>query len=153
MMSATPFGNNAVCQVGLIVKDIEKTARKYCEVFGVDMPPIIVTLSYAIAKTTYRGKPCDVTAKLAFFNFGHAQIELIEPDPQSSVWRDYLDEHDESAHHIAFMVEDTESTMKHLQARGIDVLQQGLYSDASGMRTYVDSAPVLGVMVELLQSF
>ena len=68
-------------------------------------------------------------------------------------WRACLDEHGESAHHIAFMVQDTEATMQHLRARGIDVLQQGLYSDASGMRTYVDRAPVLGVMVELLQSF
>jgi catechol 2,3-dioxygenase-like lactoylglutathione lyase family enzyme len=113
-MNEKPFGNNAVCQVGLIVKDIEKTARKYCEVFGVDMPPIIVTPGYTIAKTTYHGEPCDATAKLAFFNFGQVRIELIEPDPQSSVWRDYLDQNGESAHHIAFIVQDTEATMKHL---------------------------------------
>ena len=32
-------------------------------------------------------------------------------------------------------------------------LQQGLFVDGSGMYTYVDSAPQLGVMVELLENF
>jgi len=42
---------------------------------------------------------------------------------------------------------------KHLEQFGIGVSQQGLYSDASGMYTYVDSAPALGVMLELLENF
>jgi catechol 2,3-dioxygenase-like lactoylglutathione lyase family enzyme len=152
-MSHAPFGNNVVCQVGLIVNDIEAMARKYCEVFGVEMPPIIQTLGYEVTKTTYQGAACDATAKLAFFNMGQVQIELIEPDAQSSVWRDYLNEHGEGVHHIAFMVKDTDGTVKFLEDHGIGVLQQGLYSDASGMYTYVDSAPALGVMLELLQNF
>ena len=152
-MSDTPFGNNAVCQVGLIVNDIEAMARKYCEVFGVEMPPIIETQGYQISKTMYKGESCDATAKLAFFDMGQVQIELIEPDVQSSVWRDYLNEHGEGVHHIAFMVEDTNGTVKFLENHGIGVLQQGLYSDASGMYTYVDSALALGVMLERLQNF
>ena len=152
-MSETPFGNNVVCQVGLIVHDIEAMARKYCDVFGVEMPPIIQTLNYAVTKTTYKGEACDATAKLAFFDMGQVQLELIEPDALSSVWRDYLDEHGEGVHHIAFMVKDTDGTVKYLQDHGIGVFQQGLYSDRSGIYTYVDSTPVLGVLVELLQNF
>jgi len=153
IVNTPPFGNNIVCQVGLLVNDIEAAARRYCEVFGVEMPPIIETPGYAISKTTYHGEPSDATAKLAFFSFGQVQIELIEPDAQSSVWRDYLDEHGEGVHHIAFQVEDTDRTVEHLKEHRIDVLQQGLYSDASGMYTYVDSVPMLGVMLELLQNF
>jgi methylmalonyl-CoA/ethylmalonyl-CoA epimerase len=152
-MSETVFGNNAVCQVGLLVNDIEKTAQKYCEILGVEMPPIIETAGYQISKTMYKGESCDATAKLAFFNMGQVQIELIEPDAQSSVWRDYLNEHGEGVHHIAFMVKDTDGSVKFLEDHGIGVLQQGLYSDASGMYTYVDSVPALGVMLELLQNF
>jgi len=152
-VSTTPFGNNIVCQVGLLVNDIEAAARRYCEVFGMEMPPIIETPGYAISKTTYHGEPCDATAKLAFFSMGQVQIELIEPDSQSSVWRDYLNAHGEGVHHIAFQVEDTDRTVEHLKEHGVNVLQQGLYSDASGMYTYVDSAPVLGVMLELLENF
>jgi methylmalonyl-CoA/ethylmalonyl-CoA epimerase len=152
-MSETVFGNNAVCQVGLVVRDIQKTAQKYCEILGVEMPPIVETKGYEISKTMYKGQDSDATAKLAFFNLGQVQIELIEPDVLSSVWRDYLNENGESVHHIAFMVKDTDGSVRFLEGHGIDVLQQGLYSDASGMYTYVDSAPVLGVMLELLQNF
>lgn len=158
-LSGPPFpadkgiGTDIVCQVGLIVNDIERTAQKYVEVLGMPQPPIIVTPGYDVSKTTYKSAPSDATAKLAFFDFGQLQLELIEPDEQPSVWRDYLDEHGESVHHIAFMVKDTESAVKHLQKHGIEVLQQGLYADGSGMYTYVDSAPALGVMVELLQNF
>lgn len=152
-MSETVFGNHAVCQIGLLVNDIQKTARQYCDLFGLEMPPIIETAGYAISKTMYHAKPCDATAKLAFFNMGQVQIELIEPDAQSSVWRDYLNEHGEGVHHIAFMVKDTDRTVRYLENHGIGVLQQGLYSDASGMYTYVDSLPVLGVILELLQNF
>jgi methylmalonyl-CoA/ethylmalonyl-CoA epimerase len=153
IVSTPPFGNHIVCQVGLLVHDIETAAHRYCEVFGVDMPPIIETPGYAISKTTYHGKPCDAAAKLAFFSMGQVQIELIEPDAQSSVWRDYLNAHGVGVHHIAFQVEDTDRVLQHLKEHGIDVLQQGLYSDGSGMYTYVDSVPVLGVMLELLQNF
>ena len=152
-MSETVFGDNAVCQVGLVVHDIQKTAQKYCEILGVEMPPILETKGFEISKTTYKGQDSDATAKLAFFNLGQVQIELIEPDALSSVWRDYLNENGESVHHIAFMVKDTDGSVKFLEDHGIGVLQQGLYSDASGMYTYVDSAPVLGVMLELLQNF
>lgn len=152
-MSEKPFGNNVVCQVGLLVHDIEATARRYCEVFGMEMPPIIETPGYAISRTTYHGEPCDATAKLAFFDLGQVQIELIEPDAQSSVWRDYLNAHGEGVHHIAFAVKDTEGTVRFLQQHGMNVLQQGLYADASGMYTYVDSVPALGVMLELLEKF
>lgn len=101
----------------------------------------------------YKGAPSDATAKLAFFDFGQLQLELIEPDEQPSVWRDYLNEHGESVHHIAFMVKDTENVVKYPADHGIAVLQQGLYSDGSGVYTYVDSAPQLGVMLELLENF
>lgn len=143
----------AVCQIAFIVHDIERAGKKFCEIFGVEMPKIIVTAAYEITKTTYKGEPCDATAKLAFFNAGQVQFELIEPDQKPSVWRDFLNEHGEGIHHIAFRVENTAATTAALAGQGIPVVQQGLYSDTSGMYTYLDAAPVLGVLVELLENF
>lgn len=152
-MSDTPFGDHMICQVGLIVNDIESMVQRYSTIFGVDAPPIVETAGFEVTRTTYKGQPSNATAKLAFFDFGQVQIELIEPDRESSVWRDYLDAHGESVHHIAFMVKDTENTVQYLRNHGICVLQQGLYSDTTGMYTYMDSMPALGVIIELLQNF
>ena len=152
-MSNQELKSELICQVGFIVHDIESTAQKFCEVFGFPKPQIFSTPGYEQVKTTYMGQPSEATAKLAFFSAGQLQIELIEPDEKPSVWRDFLDQHGEGVHHIAFRVENTGKATDYLAQHDIGVLQQGLYSDASGMYTYLDSTPVLGVMLELLENY
>ena len=152
-MSSPDLKSELICQVGFIVHDIESTAQKFCEVFGFPKPQIFSTPGYEKVKTTYKGERSEATAKLAFFNTGQLQIELIEPDEKPSVWRDFLNEHGEGVHHIAFRVDDTNKTTDYLAQHDIGVLQQGLYSDASGMYTYLDSIPRLGVMLELLENY
>jgi methylmalonyl-CoA/ethylmalonyl-CoA epimerase len=142
-----------LCQVGFIVNDIEASARRYAETFGLPQPPIIQTPGFDKAKTTVNGRPSEATAKLAFFKMGQLVIELIEPDEKPSVWRDFLDQKGEGVHHIAFRVDDTDATEAAFARLGVKTEQQGLYVDGSGMYTYLDSAPHLGVMIELLQSF
>ncbi len=147
------IGTNVVTQVAVLVNDIEKAKKRISEVFGLPEPPLIVTPGYEITETTYKGLPCEATAKLAFFNFGQAQLELIEPDQTPSVWRDYLNEHGECSHHIAFGVRDSEAAATYFAKHDIAVSQQGLYGDRSGMYTYLDSGSKLGALVEILESF
>ena len=54
---------------------------------------------------------------------------------------------------IGFGVADTKATEARLAEEGFATLQQGLYVDGSGMYTYLDTAPELGVMIELLETF
>lgn len=147
------IGTNVVVQVGIMVNDIEKTRARYSEVFGIPLPPIQTTPGYDVVETTYLGSRCDGTAKLAFMNFGQVTIELIEPDPTPSVWRDWLNEHGEGAHHIAFQVGDSERVVAYLGAHGIPVSQWGYYGDRSGKYTYMDTQAALSTTVELLESF
>lgn len=147
------LGTDIVRQVGIIVHDIERTARRFSAVLGVPMPNILTTLGYDVARTTYKGQRCDATAKLAFFDFGQVQVEMIQPDEKPSVWRDWLDANGEGAQHIAFRVENTQRAVDHLAKFGIGILQQGLYSDGGGMYTYMDSQAQLGTTLELLENF
>ncbi|MEQ8672748.1 MAG: VOC family protein [Aggregatilineales bacterium] len=147
------IGTDIVTQVGIIVHDIEATAQRLSNLLGVPEPTIIETPGYDISKTTYKGEKSDSTAKLAFFNTGQVQLELIEPDHQPSVWRDWLNEHGEGAQHIALNIKDTKKVVDYLGGHGIEVLQQGLYADGSGMYTYVDSQIKLGTTLELLENF
>lgn len=144
---------DAICQVGFIVHDIEASARRFCALFGCEMPKIVETAAYDVTETTFNGAPSDARAKLAFIDAGAMQIELIQPDEQPSVWRNHLDEKGEGVHHIAFRVRDTVQTVARLSEAGIPVVQQGLYSSRDGVYTYVDSASQVGVMLELLENF
>jgi catechol 2,3-dioxygenase-like lactoylglutathione lyase family enzyme len=150
-VSEQGLGTNIVCQVGLIVRDIEKSAEIYSQVFGLPRPDVIITDPVDLARTTYRGEPTSARAKLAFFDMGQVSLELIEPVGGPSTWQEFLDAHGEGVHHIAFRIKGTDKVVAYLEGKGIEVVQQGYYT--GGMYTYVDSAPALGVVLELLENF
>lgn len=145
------LGTDILCQVGLVVRDIERSAEAYSRVLGLPKPAVVVTDEYNRARTTYRGQPTTARAKLAFFHLGQVALELIEPVGGPSTWQEFLDEKGEGVHHIAFVIEGTAHVIDFLQEQGIGLLQQGRYT--GGMYTYVDSAPALGVVLELLENF
>ncbi len=151
MSEQTGIGTHIVCQIGLVVRDIEKSAAAYCDILGLPEPNIIVTDGYDKAKTTYRGQPTAATAKLAFFDMGQVQLELIEPDGKPSTWQEVLDEKGEGVHHIAFFVKGTDKVVAYLESKGAELVQQGHYT--GGMYSYVDATPQLHVVLELLENF
>jgi methylmalonyl-CoA/ethylmalonyl-CoA epimerase len=150
MMGNAALGNNIMCQVGLIVRDIERSIETCSRVFGVPEPEIVVTDGPEIAHTRFKGEPTDARARLAFFEMGQVSLELIEPIGGPSTWQEFLDEKGEGIHHIAFIVEDTDAVVKLLEGEGVGVMQQGDYT--GGRYTYLDSASALGVVLELLEN-
>jgi methylmalonyl-CoA/ethylmalonyl-CoA epimerase len=145
------IGTTSLVQVGLIVKDIEQALERYCQVFGLEKPEIILTDGPELAKTTYRGRPSEARARLAFLQLGPVSLELIEPVGGPSTWQAYLDEKGEGVHHLAFNVKGTEKVVQYLGEQGIPVDQQGHYT--GGMYTYLASEPQLGVTLELLENW
>ena len=146
------FGKSPVVQVGLVVKDIEKSLDAYVEVFGLDQRPVVSeTDNLEKSNMRYRGQPSEARAKLAFIPMGQVTIELIEPIGGPSTWQEFLDKHGDGVHHIAFMVEGTDQVVSVLQGQGIPLVQRGDYT--GGMYSYLDSEPRLGVMLELLENF
>jgi methylmalonyl-CoA/ethylmalonyl-CoA epimerase len=150
-MGSEGIGTNFVTQVGLVVKDIANSITMYCDVFGLPEPEIIITDEFELAKTSYRGQPTLARAKLAFFDFGQVQIELIEPIGEPSTWKEVLDQKGEGIHHIAFQIKDTGRVVQYLEGKGIPLVQQGHYT--GGMYSYLDASSKLGLVLELLENF
>ena len=150
-MDSKGLGTNVVCQGGLIVEDIERSIWAYSEILGLEPTGVMVTGPEEEAHTRYRGEATPARAKLAFFDTGQAQIELIQPLDGPSTWRDFLEEKGEGVHHIAFVIKGTDEVVARLDSKGVPVVQQGDYT--GGRYTYVDSAPQLGVILELLENF
>ncbi len=142
--------NNIMVQVGVIVRDIEKTARHYAEVFGIDVPPVMITDAVDKAMTEYRGESTPARAKLAFMDMGNIQLELIEPDEYPSTWREFLDKHGEGIHHIAFNVKGMKDAVAFLDSKGMPLVQKGEYT--GGRYAYIDGADKLGLILELLEN-
>ncbi len=81
---------------------------------------------------------------------GSLQLELIEPDEHPSTWREFLDEHGEGVHHIAFVVEGMKEKVAVLEKSQIPLIQKGEYT--GGRYAYLDSVKELKVMIELLEN-
>lgn len=146
------LGSRMIVQVGIVVRDIEKTIDGYCRVFNLDKrPDVVLTDPVEQAHTVYLGNTSTARAKLAFINMGQVTIELIEPVGGPSTWKDFLDSRGEGVHHIAFNVQGTNDVVSFLEVQDIGLVQQGDYT--GGMYSYLDSAPQLGVMLELLENF
>jgi catechol 2,3-dioxygenase-like lactoylglutathione lyase family enzyme len=137
-----------VVQIGIIVKDVEKTASAYAVVFGMPMPAIVPIASDSFAGTNYRGGPSTAHGKGAFFDLGPVQMELIEPVGAPSTWEQFLRTQGEGIHHIAFKTHDMGEARKFLASRGMETIQQGGWD--GGQYAYVDCSKQLGMILELL---
>ena len=90
---------------------------------------------------------------MAFFDVGPGiQLELIQPNEKPSTWRNFLDEHGEGIHHVAFQVRNSAEKVAKAEAAGLHLIQHGVYGDGSGEYNYLD-APELKCIVELLESY
>jgi methylmalonyl-CoA/ethylmalonyl-CoA epimerase len=139
-----------ITQIGIVVQDIEAKARAWAGVFGVPVPEIIVTDPVEVAQTEYRGAATPARARLAFLQMGQVSVELIEPIGEPSTWRDQLEGHGDSLHHIALEVHGMGEKLLYLASRGIPLVQRGEY--AGGRYAYVDATAQLGAVLELLEN-
>lgn len=152
-MSVEGLGDNIIYQVCLIVDDVERYARKYCEIFGLEMPQAYhITAGHELTQATYYGDPTDARAKIVSWEFGQVQFELLQPIGGPSAWKDFLDQHGSGFHHIAFRVKGSNEVAASFAQFGFQVSQQGLFTGLPrGMYTYLDTESELGTTVELLE--
>ncbi len=65
-------------------------------------------------------------------------------------WREYLDEHGEGIHHIAFEIQGMGAKIATMAAADMPLLQKGEY--AGGRYAYLDAAADLKCIIELLEN-
>ncbi|MGL4612062.1 MAG: VOC family protein [Trueperaceae bacterium] len=144
------LGTTTVTQIAIVVHDIEAKVKAWADVLGVPAPEIMTTAPLEGSQLNYQGEPSEARAKLAFFNLGQVALELIEPIDGPSTWRDQLEQHGESLHHIAFNIQGMKEKIAYLNTKGVPLVQTGEYT--GGRYAYMDSTPKLGAVLELLEN-
>lgn len=154
-MSVEGLGDRTICQICVIVDDVEKYAAQYARIFGVEIPKEYhYTAGHDETQATYFGEPTEARAKITAFRMGDIEFELLQPVGDPSVWKDFLDEHGCGVHHVAFRVKGTDKVAQSFAAHGFAVSQQGLFTGLPrGMYTYLTTEDALGTTVELLEFF
>lgn len=146
-----PLPTKNIRQVGIVVPDVEKAAKAWAQLLGVEPPKPSITDTRDKTNATYHGRPTDARAKLAFFELDNLQLELIEPVGEPSTWHDYLKANGPGIHHIAFEIKDMDQKLDLLEKHGFKTIQRGDYT--GGRYAYAEATKQLGTVIELLENY
>lgn len=138
-------------QVALVVDDIQKAAKAWSRLLGIEQPEIWMNhmRSNPGYPYLYRGQdvPCDV--QMCVINMGSWALELHQIDNTPSTFREFQDKHAFGVHHLGFEVgDDRDKVIQFLKDMGYDVDRTlGVYPGSSW--TIVDAEDELGVNLNI----
>ena len=130
---------DAVAQICFVTNDLDKSARWFADLVGKELPPLAKAADPEVAKATYNGHPAKVGCTIRMFKFGNIDLEFLQPGPEASAWRDYLDEHGPGCHHIAFRTRNLTKKNAYLESKGHKLVQRGETDGAMGRYAYYDT--------------
>ena len=135
-------------QIALVVKDVEKAAKEWADLFNVPVPEIRDHSNHNNPNVTYRGEVADYGMRMAVIRAGNWVVELSQPTGGNSTFQEFLDKHGEGVHHLGFEVgEKRDAIVGELEGKGYKTRQIGIYPGSSW--TIVDSEDRLGVNLNI----
>ena len=149
--------NKKIVQVGMVVKDVKKAAKRYEELLGIGPWEFI---DAPISNGMMHGQPIghdEVGVKIALATYEGLGFELVQPVKGPSSHREFLEKHGNGIHHIAFSnianKDDPytyDNDLKLLKEEGIEVEMQGVIFGGKSMFTYLSSQDQLsGIIFEM----
>lgn len=148
-MKPHPLINRKVLQLAYVVNDVNAAAERWSKTFGVG--PFYILNRPQVGNPLYRGKPQKVEFSAGLAQAGDVHIELIEQHCDSpSCYRDTIPKGKEGFHHVAVIVDDYEKEVARYANAGFPVASSGEFGPLRFC--YVDTSPVLGCMVEVLEN-
>ena len=139
-------------QIGVTVRDLDRTIKVLSEVFGLGPFRTIMwpPPDRDDFERTHRGEPSDFTARIAFTELGPIELEIVQPLTGESAHSEFLDEHGEGIQHIRFNVPDMQPVIEHLAGHGIEPVTSG-----SGLRPgtawiHFDTSDKVGFTIEVM---
>ncbi|MFC2038442.1 VOC family protein [Chloroflexota bacterium] len=142
--TVSPFSK--VIQVGLVVRDVEKTVERLT---SIGIGPFTKMQLPPEREEWNRGEPMYAEFKMYSAMMGDIQIELIQPLSGNSPHMEFLNTTGEGIHHIACAVPDVQEAVDHLAEKNVDVLMRAKFPGDRGV-AYMDLGTA-NFLVELIQ--
>jgi hypothetical protein len=99
------------------------------------------------------GKPTPFALRIAFGALGGVLLELLEPLDDRSPHAEFLSEHGEGLHHLAYLVADFDEQLAAIRAAhpGLSMLIDGTGPGNPVRWAYLDVSTARGTVIELLE--
>src|SRR5215218_10578760 len=137
---------NETAQLGIVVRDLEATLRRYEDDYGIG-PWQFAQINLGEANN-YReyGQPVERSNRSAFATVGQVMWELIEPLDEEGIYARFLAEKGEGIHHVAVATPNFDETVARAE-RENNVILSG---EIRGVRVaYFAPERDLGVVLEV----
>ena len=136
-----------VCQVGVVVKDIDKAVNYYSSVFGIG--PFRFVERHYEGVTIRDRNDASYSVRVATAPMGQVDFELIQVTEGESIHLEFLEKRGEGLEHLGFRVPDLDAEIERFKKCGIDVLQS--VRRPGGGYAYMDTEKIGGIIFELIQ--
>ena len=127
-----------VHHLGIAVKDIEAATKVLKEALGIEITSIEEIVPQKV--------------KVAFLPVGESQLELLQPISEDSTVAKFLENRGEGLHHIAFETDDIDGVLKHIQEKGLRLIDKEPRDGAHGTKiAFIHPKSTFGVLCEIVQ--
>ena len=143
--------DDRVAHLSFVTDNLDASTRWFADLVGKPVPQEDRSGDPDFVGARYRGQPIAASFRMRTFRFANIDIEFLEPGPEPSIWRDFLDQHGPGFHHISFLTRDRSEGDAHLRGKGLAVVQEGDTAEVPGHYAYYDARQQLGAFIELLE--
>jgi len=148
-LNGGPITLGDVLQVGLVVRDLQRSMEAYWRLLGLGPWSIYTYAPPMLRDAMVRGRRVDYSMQIASTMAGPVQIELIQPLEGPSIYVEHLSQKGEGLHHIQSRVENIEEALAAFAKLGIGVLMSGKWGE--GEFYYLDTESAIGVIYEIFR--
>jgi len=129
--AAADMRGGRFAQIGIVVADAARTARRYAELFGVG-PWMFLDLT--ASDVVLHDEPltgAEGCVRVAMANLGDLEIELLQPLYGPGTHMEFFQRHGEGIHHVSFGMRDNhDAAVTALRGRGVGIEMQGVLGGA-----------------------
>jgi catechol 2,3-dioxygenase-like lactoylglutathione lyase family enzyme len=144
------FALERAVQIGIVVKDLNRTTELLTDVFGIGPFKFIEWPNRPDSVYQYRGHAEHIRIRQAFVQVGALELEFIQPlEGERNAYAEFLEEKGSGIHHILFEVADIDAVIEAVKTSGIDVLQSGTGIRPGTRWALLDTARLVGLFLEL----
>lgn len=124
-MSAS--ANSVIVQIGIVVPSVDAAVNNYATLLGItDWNINYVDTDHGKGRNfRVGGKEVAVKAKIAWAKIGEIELELIEPQDDSSIYAEYLRNNGPGVHHLMFGTDNYQHTVEEMHRHGVKRIASG----------------------------
>jgi len=124
--------------IGIAVNNLDESISIYRDILGLEF------------KGTEEIKEQKII--IGTFMLGGVKIELVQPTHPDSTMRKFIDKKGEGMHHIAFLVDNIDESLKELSEKGVNLIDEKARIGADGARiAFIHPKDINRVLVEFVE--